>query len=209
MAYFDRLSVGELDIGGVVLKHNENTLQVLASDKTVVFDVPRSDGLTGMHMLGRVLWLDTPANISAITQSYTDTNTDRSVTSATTNVDLSSYVPSGLTNVRGALVAVRGQVYVNEAKTDTDCYAEVIASVSPTYNVAPVTYAYIALVYQRIGPSDDRIQIEGVNQAVVPVAWSGKTPYITWNTNSYFSYMSSASGDYQTSCSLYLQGFLS
>ena len=142
--------------------------------------------------------------------SYSDTETSRSVARATEKKDISSYVPTGLKNIRGVLIHLLITAYIAATKTKLNSKAIVQPRFSYTYDDTPTSNNRLMHLLTRCYSTDadnQQLQNEIGGQCFCPVVYRGAVPYIILNTWNEFADMTSVDEQYITNCYVYLQGF--
>lgn len=176
-------------------------------DRNTVHDIPNCEVASGMQYGGHVYFYPAGSHISDLQESTTSTASSATITSAVTNVDLSSKVPSDLTNLSGAMVYFNIGGDLDDDKSQAGAEFTSLASFSLTYNTNPSSNNRFATHTARSQGAEQLRSFSG-GIAFLPVVYSGDTPYITWELTGTISGMATASGTFYLYCILYLQGFL-
>jgi hypothetical protein len=174
----------------------------------VIHDIPNSPIVAGMAYGGHIIWVTVATFIANYGASYTDVQVARTATGATTNTSLAAHLPAGLTNIRGAAIAMCLTYNVGSPKVHlgTDCTVETRYSL--VYNVAPTEFNIISTIRARYVGADHATTFYGKQTtfSLVPVAYNGATPYITWNTTLIYDGMSADNSAYSIDATIYLLG---
>jgi hypothetical protein len=157
---------------------------------------------------GHILWFDAPNYIVTNTLTYTDTATTFDVTGATTNTTIGEHLPAGLTNIHGAIVAVRTQPYIESLKAHLNANCYLITRYSTSYNTTPGNYNIMTYSWDNyVGAAHaTNLGVVTTTQALIPVVYDGIIPYITWNLSGNWNDMSADSGIYKVTALIYLLG---
>jgi len=186
-------------------------VQVEDAEGTIIHDTPDCVIAADMAYGGHIIFKDAPTAITSSDLNYTDTDASRTADSGTLNYDLTSVLPSDITNAKGVILALYHILHIDgvKVKSSTECYSQ--ARYSVTYNTAPGTYNHLSHLHIRSQSldADDLILYENIRtQATCPIVFNGGTPYITWIHNTYFNNMTAVSANYYAKVYLYLLGFL-
>lgn len=184
-------------------------LQVEDGEGTIIHDTPDCVIASDMVYGGHIYWKDITSFVVTMTLEYTDTQTTRSVTGSTTNTDISSVLPSDLTNPRGVLAHVVNFWYFSPNKVQDSTSAIVTSRYAINYNEAPATHNRL-LTGRRMFSATMTSAIDEYDscQTVIPVTWNNGTPYITTNVYISFNGMASNNALYRGKCSIAVLGFL-
>lgn len=188
-----------------------NRTGLLAKDAAgkIIHDIPNAPILTDMIYGGHVLWREAPDYISSIISlDYTDTETTRAASSAITNVDLSTFLPTGMTNARGVLAYVRLVPFASAAKMYDHTTLQGSAQYSTKYNTAPPTGAFLVHHRQKGWPDGQEAYFYASGSSLIPIVFDGSTPYLTWRVAIYFANMNPANDNYRMQAYLYILGVL-
>ena len=163
------------------------------------------------HWAGHVSFLQDSTLLQTVLLTYTDTETIRDATSATTNIDISSLLSTGMETPAGAILYISLWLEIAGVKVQigTDMYG--IVRYSMTYDTAPDAanvILYDRILSQSLDADDQMMRIFTQRQAFVPVVYSGATPYVTVNLNALWSGMTASTGTYKASLAVYLAGLL-
>jgi len=186
-------------------------IQALDSEGTVIHDTPDCLIASNMTYGGHVIWKDTPPYIGSILAEFSDTETSRTYTSSVNNIDLSSHLPTGLTNIKGILIFLNITVTINKTKTQDSTWLSFIARYSKTFNVISSTSNYLATDQKYCVTTDaenKEFMFHKSIQSLIPITWNSETPYMTWQVVTSFVNMTAENDMYSNSIYIYLQGFL-
>ena len=186
-------------------------LKAFDAKDNIIHDIPNVIIASDMVYGGHIVFKDAPSYISAIFLSYDDAEEDRTVTSSTTNRDISSYLPKGLTNVKGVLLSVVVINYIHQWKTQFGTYMRSYVRYSTRYGETPGLYNYLtySTLYHTAADADNiRLTLATGRQCVCPVTFSGGVPYITYNLYATFGGMTVNNIDYYCEAYVFLVGFL-
>jgi hypothetical protein len=189
-----------------------NAEGMLARDAAgvVIHDIPNAPILTDMTYGGHLMFKTAASYVSQIQLSYTDVQTTRTATSAITNVDISSVLPAGLTNVKAVLAACALRAEVAAAKVNAQTAFAVLAVYSTAYNVTASLTNYLA--YFRVSSQAAVwIRHQIVVPCLLPVFWVAGVPYVTWQLRIDFgllgiTLMTANNANYLGEGSLYVLG---
>jgi len=189
----------------------EHGIQALDSEDTVIHDTPDCVIASDMTYGGHIIFKDAPSVIDSVGVIANDTSTEYIASSNITNTDLSTIMPTGLTNVKGIIAII--DLYINIYNTKTKLGTQVVGEVrySSVYNTDPSTNNYLARVDMRHTATDaDNLTFffRQNYQVLIPIVWNSNVPYITWRMFAGFSDMTSVSAPYEINASLIVQGFL-
>jgi len=190
----------------------DDGIQAEDANGTVIHDTPDCLIATNMVYGGHIYFKQPATYMNNISVSYTDTNNYRNVYSSITNIDLSSHLPSDLTNARGALLFIYLTVYIANAKTALDASVKTECRFSYTYNTTPNSNNMLIRLLSRCYATDADnafLQNEIGSHCFCPIVYDNGVPYITLRTWNEFSDMNSNNALYVNSCYIYLHGFLS
>lgn len=189
-----------------------NRTGLLAKDAAgkVIHDIPNAFLLSKMLPGGHPFPLEAVTYESNIALVYTDTNTSRTVTSSTTNVDIASSVPAGQTNVKAAFVMCQIELEASTNKVQNSMLLIGAAKYSTAYNVAPGANNYLHYLYSGMPWSSgvNTVQFGSPGFGVVPVFYVGGVPYITWNATMTFAGMVANNASYALRAFLYVLSLL-
>jgi len=186
-------------------------IQALDSEDTVIHDTPDCIIASNIIYGGHIIWQETPGGY--LTSSYvefTDTELNRQGYTTLENKDLSAYLPTELTNSKGVILYISGNLRINKVKACPDTQGVIGVMWSSVYNQNPYEQNYgMDYVLQHSAPvnqADLAYHVSGY--ALVPHTWNQGIPYLTWRIHYNFKSMSDNSGLYRAAASIYLQGFL-
>ncbi len=183
---------------------------ILARDAAgnIIHDIPDAAMLIGMKYIGHPLVFEEVAAIDSLETTFTDTASNNTAYGATTNSDITSYIPAGLTNIKGAVITADIEVYFVSGKwgyaEETYCTASL--EFSTQYNTASFYRTFrdlFSLVPGRVG---DNWRIKSTFVAIVPVFEIAGSYYITWRHHHDFQRMKSANVEYKLTTYLDLVG---
>ncbi len=185
-------------------------LHALDAAGNVIHDIPDALILKDMVYGGHIIWKTAPNFISGVYLDFTDVATTKTVNSALTNVNLSAYIPVGLTNIKGVLIFIRLENWISAVKVGAleGIHLEGFAFYSQKFNVVPDPYNF----FKQIKTNTVEInQLHGHwdgSMALLPVVWNGDVPYLTWRTRIQFYTMSNANAQYYQKALIFLTGVL-
>ena len=173
----------------------------------IIHDIPDALILKDMIYGGHIIWKETPNFIHGLLLTYTDNEVNRIATKPWANINLLAYLPSGLTNVKGALVLVDTTRYAHDGKVQviTSLRGEVRYSVK--YNTLPGGYNNLRLVDNKSSGAET-MQLKNSVQALIPVVYNNNIPYITWDIKMTYGNMVPGNFNYYLQAFLFLQGVL-
>lgn len=162
------------------------------------------------HFGGHIMFLNETAAIdSDLTLVYLDAETDRDVIGDVKNVDISSFLPTGVTPT-AAMVLSTIVMATAVGKLTNDTIIQGYVYYSLVYNSKGDDYQ--AMNHLAVGaedPSNDSwLKGRMTSQAMVPVVYDSGTPYITWFSRIEAADMNSTSTLYGVTTYLYLIGIL-
>jgi hypothetical protein len=170
----------------------------------VIHDIPNAPILSGMVYGGHAMWLDAPDAIGEIDIDYTDANTARTVTSAATNTTILEHLPTGLTNIKGAIVYIVMWQSLAAAKVAVGTVVNSTVKYGTAYNTIG-TYTYL-LQQRHVASVVGEYYFVDTFNGLMPVTWDAGIPYLTWNVKTVFSSMLNANDQYFTYAYLHLLG---
>jgi len=189
-------------------------VQVEDSAGTIIHDTPDCIIAADMSYGGHAYFKDAPNYIDSISiAGVSEGNFIEAFYSSVNNVSLTASLPTDLTNPSGALVYADAYFVIDDEMTSDYTLGAAEAHYCKTYNSSVnSTYNYMAktqLAAQSASGDTQNLRLIGGSQCVVPIAYNGTDPNITWWTYFYMSNLSTATGkNYNNVVYLYLQGFL-
>ncbi len=174
----------------------------------IIHDIPDALILKDMIYGGHIIWKESPNFISTLVGlNYTDIQQDRTAVHAWANVNLTAYIHTGLTNVKGALVTAMLEIYAAGEKTQATTYLQGQARYSVKYNTVPGNYNTFILAYYRSSVPEIQ-RYKKLSQAVIPVVYNNNIPYVTWDIKMMYGDMLANAFQYYLTGWLYLEGVL-
>ena len=174
----------------------------------VIHDIPNAPILSDMIYGGHVLWKEAPNYLSMITNTYSDVQVARTVTSAVSNINISAYL-GGCTNVKGALVAILRYLDIAASKMAVGTEAETLVRYCTRYNnVIGSTYNHLGRTASRAtsAMASSSWILNDISQGLMPVVFDAGIPYLSWYLHSYFAGMTANNNVYESGCFLFLLG---
>jgi hypothetical protein len=172
---------------------------------SLVHDIPNANVITGFRDSGHLYHLNKSASLVTLDITGTTASASVSTTLTKANVDISSILPSGITNAKALLCVLDMGIGYSNAKGAVAAILIAGVRYSNTYNVTPdvliasrEVWAQVASVPMR---SFERYEI------IIPINYSGGVPYITVDSTLDFSNMATASGSYYLNAYLFAVGF--
>jgi hypothetical protein len=198
--------VDRIRLGYQVMKaYDENAV--------VIHDIPNVAIASDMVYGGHIIWKDAPDYFGARTLSLTDSSTGHIWPQSKVDSSLASDIPDGLTNVKGAVLAVLSAAYVDAAKTKENAWALVQTKYSVDYDEMPTTYNVMAKLQTFCSGAfaSGYWNPSIFTHALVPVVYSGNTPYVTWSLEGTIAGLNAGNGEtdtYSIRSYLYILGFI-
>jgi len=189
-------------------------VQVEDSQGTIIHDTPDCVIASDMNYGGHVYWKNAANYIDSIHLSTEpDGSGGLTMLSTMANVDLTAYLPSDLTNANGLLVNVRHLYTVDDTVIKTGSQVQTNSFYSLNYNSsADIEYNYmnrLLTMAQSASADTQDISYQTGVQAMVPIAYDGDTPYLSWMGQFVIGAATTATGaTVDAYFYVYLQGFL-
>lgn len=188
-------------------------LQVEDANETIIHDTPDCVIASDMIYGGHLYFKNTPNYVDSSTfNNESDGGASESIYSTLHNLDLTNYLPSDITNARAALFSL-----YHEINIDNDCVKDITVGLvethyCQTYNSsADSSYNWmggLTIRSQSAEADSNNLRHSVRTQAVVPIVYSGDTPYVTWWSWYALSGLTTSTGnDELGSVILYFQGF--
>jgi len=171
-----------------------------------IHDIPDAAILSDMVYGGHIMWRDAPTYVGQLTQTYTDTQTTRQVTSAVQNSDITSDIPTNLTNAKGALIHIRQTVNVDSNKAAQGSQLMGDTKFSKTYNTTPPANNHLLSNLWMVPYGSLGYGGRNSCHVLIPITHNGGNSYLTWNNAMNFLNMASGNGTYYITTTLYLLG---
>lgn len=188
----------------------ENGIQALDSQGEIIHDTPDCVIASDMTYGGHIIWKDASNYIDYEKITFTNTNTSQAGYGTLTNTDLTSYLPTGLTSMKGTKIHIEVQTVIYGAKTQPSTSVEVYFRYSNIYNQVPSSYN-ISLLHKEICRTQDAENIDFLSHFstndIIPITWNNEVPYITWRTYYDFEWMVAQSSTYYIRTYIFLMGF--
>lgn len=160
---------------------------------------------------GHIVWKKASNYLDRIYLNYTDAETSRDATSTVHNIDLTSNISKPYINPNGVLLTSHLNILARAQK------------VKPLTNLKG--YNFYSLAYNTTCGQDDLMTMHFIrsqstasdsntlgdtiiHQAIVPVTYDNNIPYITWQSQMYFTDMTTEVQNYYVSSYLFVTGFL-
>ena len=173
----------------------------------IIHDIPDALILKDMIYGGHIIWRETANFIDELSLSYTDGSVDKIVKKAWANVNLSAYLPPGLTNVKGVLVFAKTERYAHDGKMQFITSLAGAVRYAVKYDTLPGSYNLFGFVYTQGASAEAQKYMDSV-QALIPVVYNNNIPYITWDIQMIYENMVPGNFNYYFEGTLFLQGVL-
>jgi hypothetical protein len=187
-----------------------NSVGMFATDASgkKIHDIPNGLILTDMTYEGHLISRNSVAFIDTSGLDYSDTETSRLIQSAPINTELSNHLPSGMTNIKGAIVTAEIVMLIASAKVKDGIRAWGFLGNANKYNELSPTYNVFASSQMiSTGASAFDLYSYLFYWSIIPVTWNAGAPYITWDITMNFEGMGAAGDDYYVHGGIYLLGF--
>ena len=171
-----------------------------------IHDLPNAPAAAGLRNMGHLYYLTKSSIIHLLNVQLTDVSTSYTLNPGVVNTNIASYLPTGITNVKGVYGIVYLQYSVDPTKVGASTSALVVVSSSDGYNGAGDTKVIGEKGLDYAPVASGKFWWENTCNVVIPVNYSSGVPYIS--TSIYFDLenMLAVSALYSGSISFYIQG---
>jgi len=187
---------------------NADGLLALDAAGKVIHDIPNAPVFSDMSYGGHMIWLQRTSTVELSSYLITDVAVAFSGSGSTTNIDISSYLPSGMNNAKGVILLATLGMYAAAGKVAVGTILSGFIRYSLVYNVAPLAGdSMVGRNMKAVVASqamDDYISTE----AIVPICWNAGIPYIVYRVSMAMSGMAAGNFQYGLNWQLYLRGLL-
>ena len=205
------VEISRSDDTGRLIEVGSAGIRARDTSHKIIHDIPNAPVLLNSIYGGHIQFKLDDTLVTLEDEDYTDVQANRTVSPGTTvDTDLSSYLPDGLTNVKGIVAVLRPYAYLDAAKDAANAqiewqfYYSFVYSNPSAGNIVPVQEeivmcrAALAVIYQYRTSS----------QVVIPIVYDSGTPYITTRLDVTWSNLSANNARYRLLYQMYVVGFL-
>jgi len=155
-------------------------VQVEDSEGTIIHDTPNCLIASDMLYMGHLYFKPKTAGIASSTFSTGGGATSRMYYTTVMNVDLSTHLPTDLTNPTAVLIDCTLEVSMGKKQCIDGAYQRAYIGYCREYNSSVPNFS--ALMIQSAGNSTGTASLNIAHdcQAVMPIVWNGTSPYISW-----------------------------
>jgi hypothetical protein len=188
-------------------------LQVEDAEGAVIHDTPDCLIASDMNYGGHVYFQDAGNYFADHTITHETTGAAAEEYSTLHNTNLTTYLPSDLTNVNGVILNVYNSIDIDDECCDDDTRVTATVHYCNTYNSSNnSTYnriSHLRIVSQSASGDNQDLDRGMGMMAIAPVVYDSTTPYLTWWNQVTPALITTATGyNVVQNVQLYLLGFL-
>jgi hypothetical protein len=188
-----------------ILISNRDGLLARDAGGKIIHDIPNAPILTDMSYGGHLILCTASNYISTFGFSVTDAAVNYNESNLV-NIDLSTYLPAGLTNAKGVLLHCQIEMSIAANKVAVGTYASTNLYYSTIYNTDPVTSNPMRYSFIRASVAGVVLVGQSGEIGFAPIVYNGAIPYITYKMKSYWMSMVANNNTYLASTITYLLG---